>query len=183
MISICRYSGFYQFMTPTLILKDPDLIKQLTVKDFDHFVNHRGIGTEEVDPLIGKNLFSLRGKRWRDMRSAVSPSFTSSKMRYMYTFMKETADNFVEYFLNKNENSVQVELSDIFKRYTNDVIATTAFGFNINSLKDKNHEFYLMGKEATDFSSFFKSLKFFVFFTSPKLYEVVVYKFHRNIIY
>ncbi|KRT85989.1 hypothetical protein AMK59_2628, partial [Oryctes borbonicus] len=52
-----RYMGVYQMLLPTLVVRDPDLIKQLTVKDFDHFVNHRAVVPEGVDPLWNKNLF------------------------------------------------------------------------------------------------------------------------------
>lgn len=51
----------YQFNKPTLLLKDINLIKQVGIKDFDHFVDHRAFISEEIDPLFGKNLFSLRG--------------------------------------------------------------------------------------------------------------------------
>lgn len=47
---------------PTLVLKDLDLIKQITVKYFDHFTDHHLLIPEDVEPLWGKNLFSLRGK-------------------------------------------------------------------------------------------------------------------------
>ncbi|KAH0999933.1 hypothetical protein HUJ04_008168 [Dendroctonus ponderosae] len=36
-----QYSGFYQFTIPTLVIKNPQLLKQLTVRDFDHFTDHR----------------------------------------------------------------------------------------------------------------------------------------------
>lgn len=44
-----------------LFIRDPDLIKQITVKDFDIFPEHRLIVDEDDDPLWGKNLFSSRG--------------------------------------------------------------------------------------------------------------------------
>jgi cytochrome P450 family 9 len=56
-----RYYGSYNFTIPSLILKDPELVKQITVKDFDHFVDHNTFLSEEVDPLWGKNLFALTG--------------------------------------------------------------------------------------------------------------------------
>ncbi|KAJ8916088.1 hypothetical protein NQ315_004454 [Exocentrus adspersus] len=57
-----RYSGIYQFFMPTLLIRDPDLIKQITVKDFDHFTDHRSLVPEDGDPLWSKNLVALKGK-------------------------------------------------------------------------------------------------------------------------
>ncbi|RZC33601.1 p450 domain containing protein, partial [Asbolus verrucosus] len=166
-----RYSGFYQFLLPTLLLRDPELIKQVTVKDFDHFVDHRNFIPEDSDPVWGKNLFSLTGQRWREMRTILSPAFTSRKMKYMFSLISQSGEQFVNHFLKKNEDIVTVELKDTFTRFTNDVIANTAFGVECDSLEDRSNEFYLMGKEATDFSSLWKTLKFFGYFLMPKVYK------------
>ncbi|KAJ8928369.1 hypothetical protein NQ314_019100 [Rhamnusium bicolor] len=56
------YFGTYQFVKPILLLKDPDLIKQIAVKDFDHFTDHRTLVPENIDPLWGRNLLTLKGK-------------------------------------------------------------------------------------------------------------------------
>lgn len=39
-------------------------------------------------------------------------------------------------------------MKEAFTRYTNDVIASVAFGIKVNSLLDKHSEFYEMGKLA-----------------------------------
>lgn len=46
---------------PTLMIRDPNLIKQITIKDFEVFPEHKTVVDENVDPLWGKNLFSSRG--------------------------------------------------------------------------------------------------------------------------
>jgi hypothetical protein len=49
-------------LNPIILLRDPELIKMVTVKDFEHFLD-RGIPiSEEVEPLFGKGLFSLKGE-------------------------------------------------------------------------------------------------------------------------
>ena len=35
-----KFFGFFDAAGPVFVLQDPDLIKQVTVKEFDHFVNH-----------------------------------------------------------------------------------------------------------------------------------------------
>lgn len=54
--------GVYQFTQPSLIIRDPELIKELTVKDFDHFTDHRQFGDIDIEPLWSSNLFLLKGK-------------------------------------------------------------------------------------------------------------------------
>ncbi|KAF5291526.1 hypothetical protein FQR65_LT01839 [Abscondita terminalis] len=146
-----RYFGINQFSTPTLIILDLELIKKVMVKDHEYFIDHNQIAAEEVEPLIARNLFNLKGQRWRDMRATLSPSFTTSKIKTMFPLISECAAEFAEYFIKQNKKSSEVELKDIFTRYTNDVIATTAYGLRFNSLEDKNNKFYLMGRKITTF--------------------------------
>lgn len=54
--------GFYQLARPALMIKDPELIKELTVKDFDHFTDHRTFTDPDVNRLWASNLFALKGK-------------------------------------------------------------------------------------------------------------------------
>ncbi|KAJ3645281.1 hypothetical protein Zmor_022947 [Zophobas morio] len=177
-----RYSGCYQFFLPTLVLKDPDLIKQITVKDFDHFEDHRNLIQEDSDPLWTKNIFALNGKKWREMRATLSPAFTSSKIKYMFTLISQTGEQFVKYFLTQNENLTTFEMEDIFTRVTNDVIANIAFGVECDSLVDRKNEFYMMGKEATNFSGLWKTFKFFGYMLIPKVFKYFkITMFSKNV--
>ena len=58
-----KYGGLYQFMMPVVLLRDPELIKKVTVKDFEHFLDHQAPISEEAEPLFGKALFNLKGKQ------------------------------------------------------------------------------------------------------------------------
>lgn len=52
------------------MLRDPELIKQITIKDFDHFTDHR-IFTEEANKsgLWSQNVFSLKGAICNDTKT------------------------------------------------------------------------------------------------------------------
>lgn len=93
-------------------------------------------------------------------------------MKTMFVLISDCAENFVQHFLKKNEDVVTVEFKDIFTRYTCDVIATTAFGVQVDSLGQPKNRFYLMGREAVDFRSLRKRLKLFGYFLFPKIYDV-----------
>ncbi|KAH0814909.1 hypothetical protein GEV33_007883 [Tenebrio molitor] len=149
-----RYCGLYQFLQPTLLIRDPDLIKQITVKDFDHFVDHRSFIPASSDPLLENTLFALTGMKWREMRSTLSPSFTSSKMKYLFSIISQNGEQFVKHFQEQEKDIVTVEMRDVITKFTNDVIANAVFGYECNSLKDPNNEFYLMGKIGINLANF-----------------------------
>uniref|UniRef100_A0A1Y1N4A8 Cytochrome P450 n=1 Tax=Photinus pyralis TaxID=7054 RepID=A0A1Y1N4A8_PHOPY len=170
-----RYVGLYQFRQPILLIRDPELVKQITIKDFDTFPEHVSVFTMGLEPLLAKNLFNLTGSDWHEVRSTLSPSFTSRKMKVFFTLMAECSDQFINYF-KESGDGVQVEVMDAFTRYTNDVIATCAFGITCNSLKNRDNEFYLMGKDASRFSGV-KMLKFFGYSSCPSIMKLLNIKF------
>lgn len=98
-----RYYGCFDFRQPVVIIKDPVLIKEICVKNFDDFTDHLTFITEEMDPIAGRNIFSLKGQRWRDVRSTLSPSYTAARMKLLFELINECAINFGQYFLKNPE--------------------------------------------------------------------------------
>ncbi|XP_050497944.1 cytochrome P450 9e2-like [Diabrotica virgifera virgifera] len=148
-----RFHGFYELNVPILLIKDVDLIKQMVVKDFDYFIEHRVFAREDVDPLWAKNLFALTGSKWKKMRSTLSLSFTSSKMKGMFVLMKAIAERFANFYLSQNKDVIPVEMKEVSRRYSNDVIASTILGFEVDSLAKPNNEFFINGTNLTSFGS------------------------------
>ncbi|KMQ92391.1 cytochrome p450 9e2 [Lasius niger] len=94
-------------------------------------------------------------------------------MKMMFTLMSECAVDFTNFL----STSIPVDKRDMntkdaFAKYTNDVIATCAFGIKINSMKDPTNKFLTYGKEAT---SIFETrpLKFFFLRTFPTLGRIL----------
>nr|AZR39447.1 cytochrome P450 [Agasicles hygrophila] len=167
-----RYTGIYQSTRPLLMIKDLDLIKDIAVKNFDHFTDHSNFLSDVSEPLWARNLFALKGQKWRDMRPILSPSFTSSKMKMIFHLISECAENFSNFFSNKEEEVIEVEFKDVFTRFTNDVIATTAFGVKTDSLKDRENDFYVMGNKLTKFTSVWLGIKLFIIVLAPKIADL-----------
>lgn len=125
---------------PVLMVSDPDLIKQITISDFDHFVDHRQyLPHPDCEPLMGKSLFFLSGDRWRDMRTTLSPAFTGRKIRKMMHLVMECCGHFADVLrleARKSRTHGQayvVEMKDLTTRFANDVIASTAFGIQVRA--------------------------------------------------
>ncbi|XP_047108344.1 cytochrome P450 9e2-like isoform X3 [Schistocerca piceifrons] len=177
-----RCGGLFTFTTPVLLTRDPQLIGLLFAKEFDHFTDRQELIPETADPLFGKSLFGLQGQRWRDMRRILSPAFTPNKMRNMVPLIQEIGHQMRDYLANEMKEggeSITLEAKDFFSRISNDVIASTAFGVRINSLVDRNNDFYSMGKEVTDFGPR-KSFIIFGYLLFPKLMEALDIKFMRD---
>lgn len=46
-----RLCGIFSFREPSLVVRDPDVLKKLTIKDFEYFEDKRLIGNDS-DKLI-----------------------------------------------------------------------------------------------------------------------------------
>lgn len=172
-----KYAAFTEFSSSVTVLRDPELIKMVTIKYFDHFPDHRSFVTEEMDPVFGKNVFSLTGDRWREIRNTLSPSFTTNKMKFIFDLASKCSQEFAKYLYDHPEFSSTIEAKDAFTRYTNDVIATVAFGIEVNSMKHRDNEFYLYGKDAAKFNGVFRLLKLVLFRLSPRMMRMAGFRF------
>ena len=167
------YVGLYDFTEPVIILRTPELIKDVTVKNFDHFVDRRGFVDPENDELFGKNLAGLRGDHWKEVRSLLSPAFTSSKMKSMFKLMWSCGENFSNFFEERSiDSEIEIDTKEAMTRYTNDVIGTCAFGISIDSMRNPTNLFYVMGRKSTNFNGI-RGLKFFLVRSFPYLTKLL----------
>jgi cytochrome P450 family 9 len=93
-------------------------------------------------------------------------------MKYLFSIISQNGEQFVKHFQEQDKDVVTVEMRDVITKFTNDVIANSVFGFDCNSLKEPNNEFYVRGKEATDFKSFRKIFVFMGSILIPQLIKV-----------
>ncbi|XP_021202508.2 cytochrome P450 9e2 [Bombyx mori] len=154
-----RYVGFTDGVCPGIFIRDPEIIKHVTVKEFDHFVNNKDLSPEGEESILKNSLIMLKDEKWRKMRAALSPAFTASKMREMVPLITEISHNIVEYL--KEHLTEDIDLDDLMSRYSNDVIASAAFGLQINSLKERDNIFFRAGKDVFNFSLFQSILMIF----------------------
>lgn len=107
------------------------------------------------------------------MRAFLSPAFTGRKMRSMFTLMNDASKHFIQYLEGKNETMLELDFKDFFTRYSCDIIATTGFGVEVDSLKYPNNEFFRMATEAGNLTGT-KMAVFFVSFFLPNFILKVI---------
>ncbi|XP_073813620.1 cytochrome P450 6a9-like [Musca autumnalis] len=141
------FVGFYWFTKPAAFVTDPQLLKQILIKDFSKFTDRGLYCNEEDDPLSG-NLFNLDGNKWRNMRTKLTPTFTSGKMKGMFPFVTKLGQDMIEVVEETIQTDPHVDVKDLAACFTIDVIGSCAFGLEMNCLKGKNPEFRNMCRRA-----------------------------------
>lgn len=169
--------GTYAFHQPYLIIRQPELIKNILVKDFNYFTD-RTIGDNHRDDPSGTyNLFIIKNPDWKTLRTKLTPTFSSGKIKQMFTLMQENGVELVS-FLKKviNKGSGEGEAKDISAKYTTDVIMNCVFGIKANCLTDEDSPFRIAGKKILTFN-YKRAVQFFSYFFVPSIVKPLRFKF------
>ncbi|XP_013183823.2 cytochrome P450 6B6 [Amyelois transitella] len=125
--------GVYAMVTPILLIRDLDLVKQIMIKDFDLF-SERGV--EFSKEGLGANLFHADGDTWRVLRNRFTPLFTSGKLKNMSYLMTKGADLFLEHVNKLVSKQPELDVHKLIQKYTMSTISSCAFGIDIDMNKD-----------------------------------------------
>lgn len=162
----------YEGFRPVLVIRDPDLLKNLLVKDFDHFTDRRIMGDQEGS-LMKEMLANKTGEEWKIMRSIMTPSFSSGKMRRMFPLVSQNTRKLINSCLEdgKIKNNV-VDMKDRCGRFSMDNISSCAFGIDC---KSQSQEKSLFAERADNFFSItpLKALRLCLMIMSPKVFNAV----------
>ena len=109
------FHGYYVLFEPVISINDPDLIRDVLVKDFPHFCDRGWFFNEKVDPMSG-HLFILPGERWKRLRGKLSPIFTSGKLKQMYSLFSEVSDEMIDLCQQDLKKSDVLEMKDVIAR-------------------------------------------------------------------
>ncbi|KAK7078951.1 hypothetical protein SK128_003712 [Halocaridina rubra] len=75
-----------------MLIGDPDLLKSILIRDFDYFADRRHVKAEGPEnQLFTDMLTNASGERWHRIRTAVTPAFTSSRLKSMFPLIAEKA--------------------------------------------------------------------------------------------
>nr|CAD7440016.1 unnamed protein product [Timema bartmani] len=162
-----KVCGIYLMHRPALLMCDPDMIRDVLVKDFTHFHDRGIVVDEELDPLTA-HLFSLSGQRWKQLRTKLTPTFTSGKMKMMFPVLAKCGEQLRALVAEHAVIGDAVEVKDIVARYTTDVIASCAFGVHCHCLVNPDAEFRAWGRKIFHDSPL-GGVKRFLFFALPSL--------------
>ncbi|XP_033229661.1 uncharacterized protein LOC117181207 [Belonocnema kinseyi] len=119
-----RMIGIFDRTRPILILRDPELIKDVLIKDFNKF-SDRGITIHEQVDVLSPHLFNLEPKRWRPLRRIFSPVFTSGKLKEMFHLLLECSNHLEQYLEQLVPKNKLIECRELTAKFTTDVIDLT----------------------------------------------------------
>ncbi|XP_014882037.1 cytochrome P450, family 3, subfamily A, polypeptide 65, partial [Poecilia latipinna] len=156
--------GIYDGRQPVLCVADPEIIKAILVKEcYSFFTNRRNF---HLNGALYDSLFNAEDDQWKRIRSVLSPSFTSGRLKEMFEIMKSHSANLIHSMKKKADKGGALELKEFFGSYSMDVVTSTAFSVDIDSLNNPSDPFVTNIKKMLKFdflNPLFLAVAFFPF--------------------
>ncbi|CAD6240451.1 GSCOCT00008795001.2-RA-CDS, partial [Cotesia congregata] len=171
------YMGFYVFDRPFLLLRDPELIKNILVKDFNYF-SDRFAKASPHDRIGDANLFFIKNPQWKIVRNNLTPIYSSGRIKKMFELMVDVGDDLMTLMESHNfqGNGGIIEVKELSARFTTDMISTTAFGIRANCLNKPNAEFRESGRRIFH-PTLYRNFEAMSLFFAPQLATPLGLKF------
>ncbi|GBM26736.1 Cytochrome P450 3A25 [Araneus ventricosus] len=167
--------GYYEANNPVLTVGDPSLLKDILVKDFSFFTGRRIFSTG--DKVIDNMLTVLRSEDWKRVRTIVTPTFTTGKLKRMLTIFKDCASTLINNFKSLANEGKPIDAKRVYGAFTMDVIASSAFSTKIDSHNDPDNKFVQAAKEV--FNQKF-GLRLLFFLIAPRLMKLLRINLFRS---
>ncbi|XP_048767823.2 cytochrome P450 3A12-like [Ostrea edulis] len=163
-----RVVGTYALHRPTLLILDPELARDILIKDFFKIPNRSQMFKRHDD--LDHSLTRLTEDKWRFMRNTISPIFSSGKMRKISPVLTESCARLLKNVENETSQGRSIEFRGKFGNFTMDAIATIGFGIHLDAYEEENSDFIVNAKAIFDnFIGFGVKLNAFM----PPLYRLL----------
>ncbi|CAL8145468.1 unnamed protein product [Orchesella dallaii] len=168
------YCGISQMGNPIILLKDLNLVKKVLVKDFEYFVDRPDLFSG-APFAIKKMMPWLKVEEWKRVRTAVSPTFTTSKIKGMMKHLNSVGNEWVASFkenaTTSSSSSVIFDALHAVNQYTVDVIAASVFGIRSETIKNPNSPFAKTVAKISHLSKW-QLVKYFISVYIPALARI-----------
>ncbi|XP_010789093.1 cytochrome P450, family 3, subfamily A, polypeptide 65 isoform X2 [Notothenia coriiceps] len=156
--------GIFDGRQPVLCITDPAMIKTVLIKEcYSLFTNRRNF---RLNGELYDAVSIAEDDQWRRIRSVLSPSFTSGRLKEMFSIMKHHSANLLSSMKKKADKDEPLEMKEFFGPYSMDVVTSTAFSVDIDSLNNPSDPFVTNIKKMLKFDFFnpvFLTVAFFPF--------------------
>lgn len=157
-----RVCGYYLGRRPVVVVADPDMLRQVMVRDFSSFPNRMTVRFA-TKPMTDC-LLMLRNERWKRVRSILTPSFSAAKMKEMVPLINTATGALMDNLNTYAESGEAFDIHKCFGCFTMDVIASVAFATQVDSQNNPDDPFVHHAQMFFSFSFFRPIMLVFIAF-------------------
>lgn len=142
--------GYYLGRRMHIVISDPDMIKQVLVENFSNFTNRMTSGLEPKP--VANSILCLRDKRWEEVRGVLTSVFSPEKLNEMMPLISQACDLLLAHLRRCAESGDACNIQRCYCAYTTNVVASVAFGTQVDSHKSPEDPFTLHCRHFFAFS-------------------------------
>ncbi|EDW60582.1 probable cytochrome P450 6t3 [Drosophila virilis] len=134
-----KLAGFFVFQTPALMIRDPELIRLVLIKEFNSFLNRYEAADARHDPMGALTLPLAKYPQWRESRQCMSQLFTSGRMKQrMYPLMQQVLMDLERHLVKRmcGQSERVLPLSEMCQLYTTDVTGKLFYSWDVGGLRE-----------------------------------------------
>lgn len=141
--------GYYLGRRMHVVISEPDMIKQVLVENFSNFSNRMASGLEPK--MVADSVLLLRDRRWEEVRGALMSSFSPEKLDEMTPLISQACELLVAHLKRYAASRDAFNIQRCYCCYTIDVVASVAFGTQVDSQNSPEDPFVQHCRRASTF--------------------------------
>lgn len=115
---------------------DPKNVEHFLKTNFENYVKGHMVH-ERLEELLGNGIFNTDGQLWYHQRKSASPLFTTNNFKdHMLTTFVKCSQSFVDILDGPASRGEDMDMFNLFNRFTLDGIGEVGFGRNIGALEN-----------------------------------------------
>ncbi|XP_077533800.1 cytochrome P450 3A13-like isoform X2 [Haemaphysalis longicornis] len=163
-----RVYGSYQGTDPTLVVGDPDILREIMVSQFKNFSDRseaQRVGSE----LWRKSILNLSGDEWSKTRRIFLPALNPIRLRKIALKVKATAEKAVSKVMEAVTQETPLNISELAEHSS--LCSTIALNYSVDlENADKDHPLL---KSLDAISITLAGWKLVMLFMMPKIYRLL----------
>lgn len=141
------FVGIFTYDEPALVIRDPQIVKDILHKDFRYFTD-RIIFPASHDQIFSNLLFVQTSPNWKLTRTKLSPVFSSAKLKGAFDIMKNVCDQMINY----TKLNTEQDCKQLFQKFATEVVSQVFLGIEGHCFNGKVSEIYKKVRTLFDFT-------------------------------
>ncbi|XP_077372715.1 thromboxane-A synthase [Festucalex cinctus] len=157
-----RVCGYYLGRRAVVVVADPDMLRQVMVREFSSFPNR--MTNRFANKPMSDCLLMLKNEQWKRVRSILTPSFSAARMKEMVPLIQTATTALMDNLDVYAESGEAFDIHRCFGCFTMDVIGSVAFATQVDSQNNPDDPFVRHAQMFFSFSFFRPIMLFFIAF-------------------
>ncbi|XP_014261140.1 probable cytochrome P450 6a18 [Cimex lectularius] len=149
--------------------RDPDLIKTITIKDFEYFCDRPlFLDIKKDTDVVVNSIFLMQSEEWKKRRSVLTQLFTPKRLKSIHAMSEPIIDSFVPKFDQCAKDDLDIDMDPMLTDLTMNVITKTFIGIDV-----KDQSVFLKATHMFSYPDTSSLLKSFLYTLHPEIHKAL----------